>query len=115
LLDDSLDLPVAAALMVELHLLGERQADRLSLFHVAFCHRRQSRRSLGWDRGGEPWPTTDCTEGTTDGSQAKGDNIHNIPGIYPAFIALAATITTYKGLDVGIDSAQEVFDRMAMR
>ena len=101
--------------MVELHLLGERQADRLSLFHVAFCHRRQSRRSLGWDRGGEPWPTTDCTEGTTDGSQAKGDNIHNIPGIYPAFIALAATITTYKGLDVGIDSAQEVFDRMAMR
>ncbi|OQU78726.1 uncharacterized protein LOC110429598 isoform X2 [Sorghum bicolor] len=80
--------------------------------HVAFCRRRQSKRSLGWDRGGEPWPTTDCTEGTTDGSQAKGDNI---PGTYPAFIAPAAPITTYAGLDVGIDSAQEAFDRMAMR
>ncbi|XP_021301434.1 uncharacterized protein LOC110429598 isoform X1 [Sorghum bicolor] len=79
--------------------------------HVAFCRRRQSKRSLGWDRGGEPWPTTDCTEGTTDGSQAKGDNI---PGTYPAFIAPAAPITTYAGLDVGIDSAQEAFDRMAM-
>ncbi|KAG0534465.1 hypothetical protein BDA96_04G282500 [Sorghum bicolor] len=70
-----------------------------------------------WEHRGEPCPATNCVEGTTTAPKPKRTTSTTSPPPTPAFIALAAPITNTSnaGLDVNIDSAQEVFVRMAMR